>query len=299
MSELSGQGKESLQAFIAEHPDWLVVDNSQMSQWEQCARKYEYIYRESLPDQRGTTAEFSSTLVHVPLNEWYKSERIPNDTDWQYFWNEFQSRTMGVSRLGRYDASFNLNVAQGIFNRYTNRWQTDLEMYDFVSGEELYWRALPNSTIVWLSKPDMILRQKDGVLANVDFKVSAYDINEALIEFDRQFLGQSYAVGTGTMIKKHIRVQFTSGGGVRDYHLNQTVTSVDHDLMDEWVEETTQVGKHMQSDILAGVFPKRAPRACHDFNRQCAFMEMCQVSKTRKMLIEVAEKVNNREYLGM
>lgn len=158
--------------------------------------------------------------------------------------------------------------------------------------------------VLWLSKPDLVLRRRgDNDLVTLDFKHSVWEFNRSLLAFDRQFVGQAYAAGSKWMIKTFIHTNLPRPGvraAAATIDIHRNIEPVDGQLYTEWLEETKLMLEPVLEARRRNVFPKRAPRACSDYNHPCPFHELCDVGKiVGQLLIETREKDNPLKYLGM
>lgn len=294
---MQGRGKESLVAFLAEHPGWRVIDYSQLNLWEACARKYEYEHVKRLQRLEYAPPLFSTLLIHAPLSQWYLTDGnySPIASEWHDKWQEF----IGVvsAPLGpRQEGIYTLNNAVACFRAYCDRFRLDFTTYVVESSEEIYWRVLPGiDGVVWLAKPDLVLKRiADEAVVTNDFKFSAWDFQENLLEFDRQFLSQAYVTGAEFMMKNFIRAD--NRGRVM---INREFEPVAVDQLEEWLLETCQNVRHMLNDIETGVYPKRAPGACYAYKRECEYKQLCTLGKSRGFAIDNLDTRNPLEYLGL
>lgn len=297
-----GRGKESLAKFLDEHPGWIIVDHSQLEQWEQCKRKYEYIYRHGLDKGVNVAGEFSSLLVHHPLSKWYlNGGRVaPTNQEWDTWWLEFNERIGNTPLTNRQRGAYTLQVARQIYNQYTQTHNPDFRMYKIVSSEEIYWATVDGLVgAVWVSKPDLVLQEPDQSLTNADFKQSIYDFNVDLIQFDNQFLGQAYVIGAKHMMKNFAQIILDRSYRPQEVRLNRSYEPVDADLMEEWIVELRHELQHLVDSVAKGIYRKSAPKACTDFNHACPFNDLCPLGRAREVVMDTRERVNPLEYLGL
>jgi hypothetical protein len=291
---------------MADHPDWLFIDHSQLERWEQCPRKYKYEYVDHLAKQTSWDTEFG-TALHKLLSKWYLTgpNWYPNTNELRQIWDEF-SETIASAAQPRQDRLpiFTVDHLTNCFSQYIDRYRPDFETYRVVSSEEVYFREISEG-VIWLAKLDLLLeRIGDGQLVNNDFKHSTWDFNRDLLAFDRQFVGQSFAADTKWMIKSFFHSALPRsrpGQAVRPtINIYRPTEPADSELTTEWLEETRMMLKPILEARKTDVYPKRAPRACMDFNRLCEFSELCVIGrKAAKMLIEDRERVNSHDYLGL
>jgi len=302
-----GVGTQSLNAFLKSQPLTVVIDHTQMSMFELCAMKYNYVYNHNLVDDVDVSALYSQHLIHPMLANFYMRKPVTEDTfsrAWTVFTKVVDSRRLNNRQRQAYTRA----NAEYNFNEYVIKYAPDLDMYELVSSEETYWRVLEQGngvvpTKIWLSKPDLVVKRVDDVLGTLDFKQSLYDINRDLLPFDRQFLGQAYTVGAKFIIKRHLQTilptqrQIDGGAASTTTAFTATTLPVDTQLLDEWVAEQIQNMNEVITAQLSGVWSKQAPSACHAFNKLCKFKSLCSLGKTRDMAISTMEKGNTRAYL--
>lgn len=304
MPAIQGRGANELKKFLDANPEYIIVDHSRLERWEQCPRKYKHEYVDQLERERSYDAEFG-TVLHKILGAWYLNGPtwIPSDRFLNQIWTEFHDAVFAAAAPpANRNAVFTLDHALRAFQAYRDRYQPDFETYEVVDSETLYFREIiPN--VLWVSKPDLVLRRKgDQQLATLDFKHSVWEFNRNLLAFDRQFVGQAFAAQSQWMIKAFFHSQTPAPGRsgsptVRIYRENEPA---DGELTEEWLEETKLMLKPILEAKQTHVYPKRAPRACMDFNRPCPFAEICNVGKRAgQILIDAREKTNSNDYLGL
>jgi hypothetical protein len=301
---IHGKGAKELLAFLAEHPDWIMIDHSRLERWEQCPRKYKYEYVDNMYRESSYDAEFGN-LLHKLLGEWYLKGPSwnPDQSFLNRIWNQFLDVCYNApSPQANRAAVFTLEHAMRAFAAYKERYAPDFETYDVVDSETLYFREIMPG-VLWVSKPDLILRRKgDQQLVTLDFKHSVWEFNRNLLSFDRQFVGQSFAAESKWMIKVFFHSQTPLPGrtGAPVVRIYRDVEPADGELASEWLNETIMMIKPILEAKQTGVYPKRAPRACMDFNRLCQFAEICQIGKIAgQIMIDAREKTNPNDYLGM
>lgn len=301
--EISGVGVEALKRFIADHPDWLVIDHTQMEKWESCHRRYKYEYVDKLTRVSSYDAEFGA-MLHEMLSEWYEAHGKwhPTVGYMSELYDRFQQNCWNASpppnnRMG----VFTQQHAMTCFNEYTIRYTPDFQTYEVVTSEELYFRQIADR-VLWLSKPDLVLRRiGDQQLVTLDFKHSVWDFNRSLLEFDRQFIGQAFAAQSKWMIKAFFHSQLPRRvGEPPTVQIYRPTEPADGELVAEWIDETRAAVKPILEARDTGVYQKRSPRACMDFNRLCEFHDLCVLGRNAaQIMIDSREKVNPNEYLGL
>lgn len=297
------KGTDSLREFLAQRPDWIVCDYSQVQLWEQCGQKYKHTYIDKLSQGPKVAAEFSSLLIHDPLSRWYleAGNWIPHSRYWAGQWTTFAARTQHAALSKREEAAYQLHVAQQIISEYTHAHAIDFSMYRVVDSEVIYWVAWDDLKVVWLSKPDLLLEHiADGSRMSGDFKSSIYNFNESLIAYDRQFLSQVYTTGSQHMMKAFVQIHLDKK--MQFSHIEwspRNIQQVNPDLLEGWARDMRQNVAHLRLDIDRGVFPKRAPKACFDYNRTCPFKRFCDLGSAAEYVLQYEPRTNPLEYLGL
>lgn len=301
--EARGIGLGSLKSFCAANPTYLMLDFTGLSLYEHCGMKYHLIRNEKLQEAKSISALFGSELMHPVLSAWYLGgcKAPPNDLTWDNLWNSFVYK-LSPTELANAGFSYTKDHFIKACTQYIETYGDDLEKYRVVSSEEIYWAVLPNTHIIWVSKPDLVLeRLLDRKLVSSDFKSSVWDIHQALNPFDRQFLGQAHNTGADFMMKLHILLPRSKPKtGEAKIIIKRTIEPVDPDLMAEWIREAQFMGEEIQRSYDTGVWPKRSPRACTEFRRVCEFRnDVCPMGLSKGDIIEGMEKTNPMEYLGL
>lgn len=288
-----------------EHPDWIILDNSQNAEYGTCPERYNHKYNRGVHGANSAAAEFGKWMVHEPFEYWYSKgmndAALPNDTQWGNWWNEYQNAIAGHVLKPNEQTAYQPNHAKQALLSYVSQYAADEGMYKVLHTESVFWSTLPGvDGVVWLSKPDLVLELiASGSFMTVDLKSSTWGNGENLIPFDRQFVGQAYATGSQEMMKIFIRFEVTSGRGVRINTSRQRV-KLEEETLHEWVRDTIHDAKAILESHHTGVWPKRAPRACHEFNRLCEMYALCEAgrSEANKMYRHMM-RVNPLEYLGL
>lgn len=185
----------------------------------------------------------------------------------------------------------------------------------------------------------MLQRRSDDINVPVEIKLSTWNINSHALPFDRQLLSQAWTSDAGVNLrlffwfervysnkKPSLKSKAKAAplnavdvvndllrpGGIRQVGSEPELTPSDirihvytHSqppdrlLLDAWLVETEAVVADMQRARETEIYPKRAPRACHDFNHACEFIDMCPLGIGAKFLVDTMPKVNPLEYLGL
>lgn len=304
---IRGVGRDDLKAYMKDHPGVRFLDFSQLTTFEMCGAKYNYIYGHSLPDPKHPSAIFSAEIVHPMLSDWYIKGGWgglgAHDALLTKCWKNFQTAIQGRKLTRNQQATYTKGNAQMVISNYIQKYTPDLQLYKVVNSEEVYWGTLDGlKDFLWLSKPDLVLSRVDNALVVVDFKSSQYAFNNKLIPFDRQFLGQAYLTNAKFIMKRHIQLEHritSEDAEEASINLVPTFLEVDSDLLTEWEAETVQSARDYLSAVEHNVWIKRAPTACNAFNQPCTFMDICTLGHTRDIMLKQAKKVNNMEYLGL
>lgn len=335
--EMRGVGVESLKFYLRENPASKVYDFSQITAWEQCGQKYAYKYIDKIPDIQGVGAAYSSHVMHPSVALCFQLsggsfwERNDDSVKWWLDCNKNYHKALEHSDIIPNDKEmqlFTIENARKALNELLAqcRDMSIFHQYEYVNTETVYWRVMPGlKDAVWLSKPDvMLLRTNDRINAPVEVKVSAWNINMLPLAFDRQLLSQAWTSDAGinirlffwfekvykkapqAAIKSHKKdmtatealVQPEPANDVR-VRLHISNTPPDRLLLEEWLVQVTSVVGEMQRARESEIYPKRAPRACHDFNHTCEFIDMCPLGVGAKYVTEGMPHVNPLEYLGL
>ena len=303
-----GKGVKSLLGFLKANPGWLVLDNSQNSDFGTCPQKYRLKYLEQLPDRSTSAAmAYGTWLVHEPIEHWYRNAGgMPSGANWNIWNSQFTNEVAEYAGdLRPSEVSlYTMANSQRILNDYAGQYQNDFGMYRPVSSEVVYWSTLPGlQRIVWLSKPDLLLETiASKQLVNVDIKSSTMNRDE-LIPFDRQFVGQSFATGSAEAVKVAIHlVPGTTRAPARPatHAISRYHVKVTDQIMQAWVAETVADCEALLKSLDTSVWPKRSPTACYAWNRTCSFINVCNATgEHERAYINGLRRVNNLEYLGL
>ena len=300
-----GRGLESLVQFMNDHPSWIILDNSQNSDYGTCPEKFNYVYNTGVAGISSTAAEFGKWMVHEPFEWWYthgmdRSNQI-SEQQWNEWWNAFANTIRGPAKPSD-GVAYTLANAKTALHSYITTYHSDQGMYKVLRSEKVFWSTLPNlEGVVWLSKPDLVFETiASGQFMTVDIKSSIWDTNERLVPFDRQFVGQAYATGSTEMMK--IFVHFELGGSGSNRRCN-VITSrqrikLDSNVLESWIKDTEHDAKAVLESYRTDVWPKRAPIACHQFNRLCEMYTLCE-NNGDEMVLKGMHRANPLAYLGL
>jgi hypothetical protein len=259
------------------------LDYTQLSLFTFCPRKYWYIYRQCLEHKVGNAAIFSSELIHPAITGWY----VGKEPDWDSLWQVYSDKVANVQ-----DDFYTLDRAKDIYTKYVHDYQDDLEKYTLISTEVSASIPIGNVGDRFISKPDLVLIDKDipgiGVL---DIKTSKWPIGADLVPFDRQFLGQVKLTGATWMMKGHAQIL------KREIRLTRSFQLVTPDLLDEWEEEVCLTYRYMEICEVMNIWPKHSPGSCSAFNQKCEFMDLCGTGKLMDNIIKSWPKVDPFAYL--
>lgn len=292
--------------FMNEHPDWIILDNSQNAEYGACPERYNHRYNRGVHGTNSAAAEFGKWMVHEPFEHWYShgmnDAAMPSDVSWSNWWYGYQAGITGQLLKPNENLAYQPANAKQALLLYVQQYAADEGMYKVLHTESVFWATLPDlEGVVWLSKPDLVLELiASGGFMTVDIKSSVWANGENLIPFDRQFVGQAYATGSSEMMKIFIRFEVQSGQrGVR-VHVSRQRVKLEEETLHEWVRDTIHDAKTIMESHRSGVWPKRAPRACHEFNRLCEMYSLCengrkQADKTYHHML----RSNPLEYLGL
>ena len=305
MASDSGVGIDTLKAFLKENPDFKVYDFSSVELADQCLRKYKYRYIDHVEDKTGIEAAFSNYIIHPALGASYEkpySEFVKQCADakwWQPLWKNFQNS--GVRPVtSKQERAYRLEVAQRIIRVFSDSYPSEFELYKLIGVELVYWRVLPGlKNAVWVAKPDlMITRRVDDLPMSGEIKVSTWDFNRNLNVMDRQILSQAWATGVKWQMKIFCQIVMDRNE-FYEVRINREIKQPEDSLMAEWLDEIQFSVGVLQDAAASDIWPKRAPRSCHDFNKPCAFIDICPLGNAKDLILDNMPKSNPWKYLGL
>lgn len=263
----------------------LTLSHTQLEKFEECQRKYKYIYENKLQPEVGIAAEFSSQVIHPSLEHLY----LHGDTaevPWFSYWNAFVEK-IGLEKLG--DARYALDMAKRVYEAILPYYYDDVLHYTNWQAEEPARPSLGTITvddetlveIEYISKPDLIGYEVDSYgkiymddAFVFDFKFGSSDQSALSLDFHRQFMGQAWAHGAKGFVCYAISVGRTKvrpSVGVMRYETIPTQFQ-----LDEFVAEVRVKAQQRLICQLANVWPKQSPKACYSFGKPCEFLNICQ-----------------------
>lgn len=308
-----GMGIESLKLFLADNPIYEVYDYSQLDAFGLCNRKYSYRYVHYVDDPVGAGATYSSKVLHPLVGDFYSNPRNPPQID--QYWLNFAATNLVFTGSDQliYTKQATIDMCNVL---YVER-NGDAELYNYVNHEQVYWKVLPDvPNAVWLAKPDVMLeRRTDGKKVSVEVKQSKYTYNRNLLAFDQQVLSQAYVTNAKLQLKLFFQYDlnraprvsgtgranalFTDSSHWVTIRLTASQSIPDAELLQEWLAETQVTVERIQRAKATNIWPKKAPTACHAYNKPCAMSDLCAVGSAREFALKHAEKVNPLEYLGL
>lgn len=265
----------------------LVVSHTQLELFEECARRYQYVYRLGLEKRVGVAAIFSRELVHKPLASLYRDEPL----DWTALWDAYAEK-YGLDALA--GPPYTLAVAQACYEQYAERFlESDRAQYAFQPPEQMRFLTvkahLPSGEeqeVLYLSVPDVVLVDRQtGEATPLDFKTSKRPSPVLPTPLNRQFVGQAMAVGAC----RYIVAVFTLGAtksGRPHVELVRHEVELTEDLMEEWQAEMTSSVLEIAQADRTGVWRKQAPKACWSYGERCAYINLCEAGALRHGMIE-------------
>ena len=300
-----GIGAESLKAFLKDNTDFRVYDFSSLELADQCLRKYKYRYIDHVEDKTGIEAAFSSCIIHPAIGASYERpynefQRVIVDSKWwQPMWKAFQGS--GVRAVtSKQERAYRLEVAQRIVRLFCDMFPSESELYKLQGTEVVYWRVLPGlKNAVWVAKPDLMLtRRVDDLSMSGEIKVSTWDFNRSLNVMDRQILSQAWTTGVKWQMKIFCQIVMDRNE-FSDVRISREVKQPEESLLAEWLDEVQFSVGVIQDAGASDIWPKRAPRSCHDFNRPCAFVDICPLGSAKDLILDNMPKSNPWSYLGI
>lgn len=253
------------------------VSYSQIALYTRCPMLWYYEYVVGLPSTKHPSADWSSLLVHKPIELWWKGETF----DWQELWDKYVERNEGVL-----DPFYNLDHAQAVFVKWVREFGfDDKEEYELISAETIYQvKEIPG----FVTKPDYLLKRKtDGMLVVRDVKTSKYE--SELLRFDRQFVGQVLGTGAEVFQRDSILMSEVGKAGSKKFKVEvfRDEEVIPDDLKREWIIETNLTVGMMYSSLMNRVYPKHAPNACFQFPRNpCERIQLCEVGELRQEILK-------------
>ena len=307
--EARGVGSDSLKRFLADNPQYVgeVYDYSQLALWDQCHRKYSYRYIDEVSSKIDPSAIFSTYVMHPVIAALFQDAVADYANLIKAGWEQFVlALNKATPMTAKHQQCYAPNPAYTALLQVEDKTFLLRDTHTFVNTETLYWRTLPNvPDAIWVSKPDVVLaRKEDGKLVTVEIKTSMYDFTADLNPFDRQILSQAWTVEPIKQIKLFIQFCFDSKskfGGTIVYPENGPLKPMQPDaiLLSEWLAEVEFEVDAIKRAKQSGVWVKRSPSACRDFNRDCPMLDLCLVGASRKFLASGMEHDNPLEYLGL
>jgi len=284
-----------IEKFMAENPDYLVISQSQIENWDRCQRYWHYVSMHRLATEITWPMKFSGMMLHPALSRWYKTsgKEVIDSLEWQDCWIKYTQLVQAIPCPRGKQAIYSREHADRIVTQYTDMFNRDFEMYRFVASEEKRYKVLPNLKAVYLSIPDLVLERigDDKVVVN-DFKHSTWDANIGLAPFDRQLLGQAFVCDAQFLMKTHMLSKVTAArnGSVATCEITRPFDPVELDQMKEWIDEVCQTAEEILHAKEKNVFVKQAPKGCFAFNKECQFKELCGLGAARSYMIDSMPK---------
>lgn len=297
-----GKGADSLKHFMSENSDHKLYDYSSLELADQCLRKYKYKYVDGVADQTGIEAEFSKNLIHPVIGLAYTMsyERFhdmrQNRRFWEPMWAKFQGS--GVRAATSRQAVYTLDMAQRLVNAFCTAYPIESEEYSLEGIEQLYWRVLPGlKCAVWVAKPDLMLRRRgDQRQVAAEIKVSSWPFNRSLNIMDRQLLSQAWVSDSAINMKIFLQIVLEREKLI-NLEAQREVKPTDPEMMAEWLDETQFSVGVLQDAQRSDIWPKRAPRSCMDFNKPCAYIHICPLGSSKRMVMAGFAKREPFDYL--
>jgi hypothetical protein len=311
-----GIGVKSLQEFMQANPGHEIYDFSSLELADQCLRKYSYKYIDHVDSSElaSPSAEFSKCIIHPMAVDFFRMEThdFTSVTRTGEYWRplfEAWARTTHANLTPKYQAAYTIDAAQIAARNLMDQVGTERLRYHYLSHEQVYWRVLPDlDNAIWVAKPDVMLtRDLDGAEISVEVKQSLYPFNAQLNNFDRQLLSQAWVTGVPAQLRLFMQFcvrpasRSSTHFGLDGVDVYFSHNDFDTGLMQEWLAETQFSVETIQRAKKSGIWTKRAPRACNDFNHQCIWLSNggCAMGPVRSFLIEGMNKINPLEYLGL
>jgi len=316
MSTEHGIGIQSLRDFMRNNLNYEVYDFSSLELADQCLRKYRYKYVDNVDSTElaSPSAEFSKQVIHPMVVDFFKMEvaAFNRATQTSEYWRplfENWAQVTYPTLTAKDQVAYTLDTARMASRSLWEQMSNEKATHKYLSHEQVYWRVLPDvANAIWVAKPDVMLtRDLDGAEISVEVKQSLYDFNAQLNNFDRQLLSQAWVTGAPAQLRIfiHLNLRPASRGSSHfvldavDIYMSRN--DFDTGLMQEWLDEIQFSVETIQRAKKSGTWPKRAPRACNDFNRPCIWLTNggCAMGPVRSFLIEGMNKINPLEYLGL
>lgn len=263
--------------------DRITISHTQLETYEDCPRRYQYIYRHHLEKRVGIAALWSRELLHPAMAALYRTG-YPVDT--QALWDQFVEQYQLEALQG---PPYTFAMLEECVLQYAERFYTaDCEQYAPLPSEQMRFLNLRHKDheLLYLSVPDVVLVERTtGEAAVLDFKASKRISPLLVSPFNRQFLGQALAVGAQKILVTVFELDQTKTGKPK-VAVTRHELVVQEDLAEEWVAELGATVARIATADETGVWPKSAPKACYSYAERCPYALLCEAGELRHRMIE-------------
>ena len=243
--------------------------HSQAEAFLSCPRRYFYRYgcdKKAL-DRVGVEANWSKSLVHPSLAALWAGGGGWGEEQWERGEEDFLSE---LEEGDKTHALYNLSSAQKLEKQYER--EVDREGFSLLAVEQFYRFPIGGGEMIVV--PDLVLRDREGLLCTLDFKTSKYEKPELSLSYNSQMVGQAVAVAASYFLVDEITLSSTQKSGVR-FSLQRHQVFVPDDIKAQWKEEQAALISWRDSCQVSGVWPKRSS-SCYQYRQPCPFIRVCE-----------------------